>query len=304
MDNQTKKWVNLILLALIWGSSFILIKKSLLGLNPIQLGGMRIFFTAITLIIFGFKTLKTIKKKDWPWVILSGFMGSFFPAFLFAFAVSKIDSSIASILNSLVPLITIIIGFLVFHITIKKKQTIGVLIGLIGTTILILSGGKVNSDSNIMYNILVVIACICYGINLNVIKSKLQHIKPLAIATGNFSIIIIPTFIILVTSGVFSQETVSNPIFLESIGYVVLLSILGTAVAKILFNDLVQISSPVFSSSVTYLIPIVAVCWGISDGEQFNLNQIIGAFTILVGVYLVNAKKKVFKKTKKERLTD
>jgi len=302
MDNQKKKWVYLIILAIIWGSSFILIKKGLVGLTAMQLGALRIIFTALFLFVMGFKTLKTIDKKDWFWIALSGFAGTFFPVFCFAYAETEIDSSIASILNSLVPLITLLIGLIIFNIKIKTKQALGVIIGLIGTTILIFQGSTVITGHKFFYNSLVIIASICYGINVNIIKSKLQHIKPVAIATGNFAFILIPALVVLWTSDLVHITTLSNAVVQESILYVVILSLFGTAIAKIIFNTLVQISTPVFSSSVTYLIPIVAIMWGMLDGEKFTFMQIIGAMTILGGVYLVNTKKK--KKNTGESIED
>ena len=292
MDNQKKKWIYLIILAIIWGSSFILIKKGLIGLTPLQLGALRILFTAFFLFIMGFKTIKTIEKKDWFWISLSGLAGTFFPVFLFAYAETEIDSSVASILNSLVPLITLLIGLLIFKIKIQAKQTLGVIIGLAGTAILIFQGATIQTDQKFFYNFLVVLASVCYAINVNIIKAKLQHVKPLAIATGNFVFMLIPTLIVLFSTDFLNSETLTNPIVQESILYIVVLALFGTAIAKVLFNTLVQISTPVFSSSVTYLIPIVAVMWGMLDGEKFTLMQIVGAFTILAGVYLVNTKKK------------
>ena len=272
MDNQKKKWIYLIVLAIIWGSSFILIKKGLVGLTPMQLGALRILFTAFFLFIMGFKTLKTIEKKDWLWVSISGLAGTFFPVFLFAYAETEIDSSIASILNSLVPLITLLIGMAVFKIKIKSNQILGVFIGLVGTAILILQGASIQSDQKLFYNFLVIIASVCYGINVNIIKAKLQHIKPLAIATGNFAFMIIPTLIILWNSNLLETSKLSSSIVQESIFYIVILSLFGTAIAKVMFNSLVQISTPVFSSSVTYLIPIVAVVWGMFRWRTIYIN--------------------------------
>jgi len=239
----------------------------------------------------GFKTLKTIARKDWLWISISGLAGTFFPVFLFAYAETEIDSSIASILNSLVPLITLLIGWLVFKIKIKPKQTLGVIVGLIGTGILIFQGTTVITQHKFFYNFLVVIASICYGINVNIIKAKLQHVKPLAIATGNFAFMVIPALFVLFNSNLLHKEILFNPVVQESMLYILILALFGTAIAKILFNTIVQISTPVFSSSVTYLIPIVAVMWGFLDGETFTWMQILGTFTILGGVYLVNTKK-------------
>lgn len=138
------KWVYLIVLSLIWGSSFILIKKGLVGLTPMQLGAIRIIFTGTFLFIIGFKRVKEIRNKEWKGIILTGLLGTFFPAFLFAFAETEIDSSIASILNSLVPLNTIIIGFLIFKMKSSKRQVMGVFVGLIGTIMLIMNGATLN----------------------------------------------------------------------------------------------------------------------------------------------------------------
>ncbi|MCB0444196.1 MAG: DMT family transporter, partial [Gelidibacter sp.] len=126
MKGINVKWLYLFILSLIWGTSFILIKKALLGLTPFQLGALRSIFTSVFLFIAGFKTIKTIEKRKWKWVVLSGFLGSFFPAFLFAIAETEIDSSIASILNSLTPLSTLLMGFAIFKIASTKRQMFGV----------------------------------------------------------------------------------------------------------------------------------------------------------------------------------
>jgi len=288
MHFRNKKWLILIVLSIIWGSSFILIKKGLIGLTPLQLGALRIVFSAIFIFIFGFNTLKTIPRDKWKWLIISGFIGTFFPAFLFAFAETEIDSSIASILNSLVPLNTILLGFAVFKITSTKRQIIGVLVGFFGTALLIGSGAQLNPDQNYMYAGLVLISGVLYGANVNIIKRYLQDVKAIGIAFGNFAAIIVPALIVLSFTNFFTSETVQNPIVITSIGYIVILSAFGTALAKVLFNKLVQMATPVFASSVTYLMPVVAVAWGILDGEGFNVWQVFATLLILIGVYLAN----------------
>ena len=285
---MNKKWLILIVLSIIWGSSFILIKKGLIGLSPLQLGSLRIAFSALFIFIFGFHTLKTIPKDKWKWLIISGFIGTFFPAFLFAFAETEIDSSIASILNSLVPLNTILLGFAVFNIASTKRQITGVLIGFVGTALLIGSGAQLNPDQNYLYAGLVLISAVLYGINVNIIKRYLQDVKAISIAFGNFAAIIIPALIVLVCTDFFSNETFQNPLVITSIGYIIILSAFGTALAKVLFNKLVQMATPVFASSVTYLMPVVAVFWGFLDGEGFGLLQALATLLILTGVYLAN----------------
>ena len=291
MQASNKKWLYLFILSLIWGTSYILIKKGLVGLSPLQLGAFRIIFTTIFLFLIGFRSLFRITKTQWGWVALSALLGTFLPVFLFAYAETQIDSSIASILNSLVPLFTIFLGFLLFKIAFTRNQVIGVILGLLGAAILIFQGAEVNPDQNYVFAGLVVIAALCYAGNANILKSKLQEVSSLAIAVGNFSVMLIPAVIVLYLAGGM-QLDVAEPAIRSSLLYVVILAFFGTALAKILFNKLVQISSAVFSTSVTYLIPIVGIFWGLLDGERFTLIHLLGAGVILTGVYLVNANRK------------
>jgi len=280
-----KKWVYLIVLSILWGSSFILIKKSLIGLTPLQLGALRILISGFFVFLFGFKTLKTLTRTQWKWLIISGFIGTFFPAFFFAFAETEIDSAVASILNSLVPLNTILLGFAVFKIASTRRQILGVIIGFVGTAILIIDGAQLNPQQNYLYAGLVLISGVMYGANVNIIKRYLQDVKAITIATGNFAAIVIPAFIVLLFTNFFSKETFYGQDFAISIGYVIILSAFGTALAKVLFNKLVQMATPVFASSVTYLMPIIAVFWGLLDGEGFSLLQGLATILILIGVY-------------------
>ncbi|MDO5978500.1 DMT family transporter [Flavivirga spongiicola] len=290
MNSIRSKWMYLFVLSIIWGSSFILIKKSLLGLTPYQLGALRIIITGLFLFAMGYKTIKTIKKSDWKWIVISGLFGSFIPAFFFAIAETEIDSAVVSILNSLVPLNTILLGFAVFRMASTKRQILGVIIGFIGTTVLILKGAHLNPNQNYLYAIFVILSTLMYAMNVNIIKKYLQHLKPLTIATGNFVTIIIPAIIILLFTDFFSVKTFENPEFKMAMVYIMILSFFGTAMAKILFNKLVQVSTPVFASSVAFVMPIVALMWGFLDGEAFSLLQGVASIIILLGVYLSHKK--------------
>ncbi len=290
MNKQQQKWGYLIVLSLIWGSSFILMKKALIGLTPIQLGALRMLITAVFLLLIGFKSLRQIKKRHWKHIAITAALGTFFPAFFFAFAIVKIDSSIVSILNSLTPFNTFIFGALVFGFTFNRKQLIGIFIGLIGTVILILKGAALNPTQNYWYAILILLASVGYAFNVNIVKKYLSDVSALAITAGNFLLLIVPAFLVLAFSGFFSTFEV-NETTTTALGYIIILSVVGTGIAKVLFNKLVHISTPIFSSSVTYLIPIVAVLWGIIDGEKLSAIQLLAGGVILVGVYLVNKKK-------------
>lgn len=290
MNKNQFKWFVLLMLSLIWGSSFILMKKALLGLSPIQVGALRILITAFFLLIIGFKSLKKIKKEQWKYVFFSALLGTLFPSFLYAFAIDKIDSSIASILNSLTPFNTLIVGTLVFGFIFQKKQLIGILIGLVGTLILIMKGASLNPNQNYWFALLPIISSIGYAFNVNIIKKYLQDLDAIAITTGNFILIIIPAFLVLLFTGFFTSFEL-NETTEPALLYILILAIVGTGFAKIMFNKLIQISSPVFSASVTYLIPIVAVMWGILDGEKLSVIQLVAGVIILFGVYMVNKNK-------------
>jgi drug/metabolite transporter (DMT)-like permease len=290
MNTEQKKWLFLFLLALTWGSSFILIKKGLLGLSPLQLGSLRTVMSSLFIFIIGYKSLKTIQNHQWKWIVITGFLGTFFPSFLFAFAETEVDSGVVSILNSLVPLNTILIGLAVFKITSTKTQVFGVILGFIGASMLIFNSMELHPDQNYLYAGFVVLATVMYASSVNIIKYYLQDVKPIAIATGNFVAIVIPAVLVLSFSNFFTAETFQNDTIYMSIGCVAILSLFGTVMAKIIFNTLIQLSSPVFASSVAYLMPLVALLWGLLDGEVFGLNQGLASLLILLGVYLVNKK--------------
>ena len=286
-----RKWVYLIVLALIWGTSYILIKKGLQGFTPIQLGAVRILLASLFLGVIGGRSLKKLTRHQWKWVAVSGFVGSFFPVFLFAYAQTEIDSGITAVLNSMVPLFTLFVGRFLFGTAIRPLQLVGVLFGLIGALGLILVGAQLHADQNYSYALLILLAALGYACNANIIKAKLQGASPLAIATGNFAVITLPALIILPLSGFFSEEVLQGPDFWSSLAYLTLLCLMSTCIAKIMFNRLIQMADPVFSVSVTYLIPVVGLLWGVLDGETFAFQQLFGALSILIGVYLVTQKK-------------
>jgi len=289
---KLNKWFYLIALSLIWGSSFILIKKALVGLEASQLGSLRIIFSSIFIFLIAWRNIFSIKKIEWKWITISAFLGSFFPAFLFAFAEKEIDSSVASIINSIVPLNTLILGMIIFKIESTKRQIIGVLVGFFGTYLLISSGLKLNPDQNYNYAGLVILCSFLYALNVNIIKKYLQHLSALTITVGHFTAIILPAVLVFLFSD-FEFSSLENDEVKTSIFYVFILALFGTALAKIIFNKLIKISSPVFASSVTYSMLIVSIFWGIVDGEEFSINQLIATLIIVFGVILTNKKTKI-----------
>lgn len=288
MESKQLKWIYLGILSLIWGSSFILIKKGLIGLSAIQLGSLRLIFSAVFLVLIGYKSLFKLTKSQWKYVALTAVFGTFIPAYLFALAETEIDSSTTAVLNSLTPLNTLILGIIAFGVSFKKNQFIGICIGFIGSILLVFNGASNHPEQNYYYALLVVLASICYATNVNLIKKYLPTVAPLSITTGNFLVLLAPAVLLLYFSGFF--DIISAPEVQISMGYIAILGIVGTGIANILFFKLIQISSPVFATSVTYLIPIVAFFWGLLDHEILTPIQFMGAFIILIGVYLSSKK--------------
>ncbi len=292
--SQKKKnpisWIILISLVLVWGSSFILIKKSLLYFSGVEVGLLRIVITFLFLSPLAVRKLKKVPRKNFFLLFISGIIGSSIPALLFAIAETKIESSIAGTLNSLTPLFTLIIGLSFFRIKARWYNVTGVLIGLFGAVGLILSSSKGNMGGNILYSSLVVIASICYAINVNLVKVYFKGISSLDITVLTFLFIGVPTLIYVIIFTNVPELLLTDAKSWEGLGYLSILSIVGTGIALIAFNQLIKLSSPVFASSVTYLIPVIAIIWGVIDGEPFSLIYFLWIILILAGVFLVNAK--------------
>jgi drug/metabolite transporter (DMT)-like permease len=288
-DQSILAWVLLIILSIIWGSSFILIKKGLVVFSPGEVGALRIVFAGLFLLPFSIYRLKEIPKKYWLLLFYVGLTGSFIPAFLFAKAQTQLDSSIAGVLNALTPLFTLLIGFVFFRKRIGTQNWLGMIIGFIGTTWLALSTPKGIGDLN-LYVFFVIAATILYGINVNLIKFKIREIPPLLI-TGVSLLLLLPVgigYLFLGTDFYYKVSQIDGSG--KALSYIILLGVLGTAIALVIFNKLIKISSPIFSSSVTYFIPVIAISWGILDGEKLFWSHYLGIAAIILGVYFAGKK--------------
>ena len=284
------KWLYLFLLSLIWGSSYILIKRGLVGLSPIELGSARIVISTAFLLVLGFNSLSGLSRYHWKWLIITGFLGTFFPSFFFAFAQLHIDSSVAAILNSLTPIFTVLVGITLFATRMLARQYFGVVIGFVGSLGLVWGGAQINPNQPIGYVLLIISASMCYAINIHFLKHKLSAVSPMAMTLGNFIAILPPALIMLFFSDFFSFQKLQNPEVITSLGYVATLAFFGTAIAKVMFNRFVKMASTVFVSSVTYTLPIVALFWGTLDGEKISSYQLLSTAVILVGVSLAHKK--------------
>lgn len=276
------------ILSLIWGSSFILMKAGMNTLTPYHVASIRIFSAGLVLIPFARKALLQIPKNKMLLVILSGLLGSFFPAYLFCIAETKIDSSLAGILNALTPLFTILVGIGFFQLKAGTQKIIGVFIGFAGLCLLIAPSGNISFEY-FSYSLLILLATLFYGINVNMVGRHMQGIGSINIASLAFVFLVIPCLIILYFTGYFDLPLTHKDVLLSTLASFVL-GAMGTAVASILFYMLIKRAGTLFASMVTYGIPFIAVLWGVWGGEQVTMAQVGCLGIILVGVYLVNKK--------------
>lgn len=286
-------WIRIAILALIWGSSFILMKRGLYApdgtalFTGMEVAALRIASAFLILLPLIIRHLRSI-PKDKLWIILaSGFLGNGLPAILFAIAQTNISSSLTGVLNSLTPIFTAIAGILLFGSKLNKKVIYGLILGLGGSAILVLNAKGLNFKG-LAYSGLVVLATVMYGLNVNLIKSKLNDVPPLRIASVSFM-----ATGILACFGLFFSDNIhlvtSDVQYSSALFYVCILGVVGTAFAVMMFNKLIKDTTAVFASSVTYFIPIVAVIWGLVDGENFTLIQLLGGIIIISGVKLIKS---------------
>ena len=283
-------WFLLLLLALIWGSSPIMIKKALVQLGPFEKGALRLSLASLVLMPFLLKSLNEIKKKDYFILFISGIVGNVIPYFLYPIAQTQIDSATSGVLTSLTPFFALIIGVIFYKLKATKNNIIGLCIGFLGTSILILFSNSSEGFSADLYGLFVVAATLLYGINLNLVKYHLKHLKPITITAFSIvSILPITLYILFAHTEFPSHLKLVNEYLLE-FGYVFVLGVLGTSIATLIFYNLIKIKDTVFAAMVTYLMPIVAIGFVVLDGEKINLIQLFGMLLVLLGVF-INSKK-------------
>ena len=293
-NEKLSNWILFIILCIIWGSSFILMRWSSEGLNSYQIASLRIFSAGIVLVPFAIFHFSEIPLKRIPLVILSAICGNLLPAFLFAAAIAHIDSSLGGILNSLTPIFVVIIGIIFFKSKVENKKIMGVVIGFAGLTLLTLAGSKGISFENIEYAAWILLATILYGINVNLVSHYLKDINPIHLASVSLAFMVFPTAIVLWQQDFFTLLNDFNlrldepseirwPIIAS-----VLLGVVASAIATVIFYMLVRKAGGLFASLVTYGIPFVAIGWGLIYGENITLIQVGCLGIILSGVYLAN----------------
>jgi drug/metabolite transporter (DMT)-like permease len=288
-SHKPTQWVVLVLLALTWGSSFILMKKGLIYFDSNEVAAFRISMAFLVLLPIALRNLKTLKGNYLP-LLVTGLFGNAIPAFLFALAQTQIPSALSGILNSLTSLFTLLIGVAIFRTKTTWMQVTGVLIALIGAAGLIGFESLFAFSGNSKYALLVVCGALMYGIAVNTIKSKLPHLKPTHITSLSFLLTGPWCLVYLIFGTSFMDKVATNPESWIGVLYLSILAIVGTAIAVIIFNKLIKETTAVFATTVTYLIPVVALGWGLLDGELIQLTDLVFMLFILLGIFLINMK--------------
>jgi drug/metabolite transporter (DMT)-like permease len=274
-------WIVVATLSIIWGTSYIFMKKGLESFTSLQIGSMRILITFICLLPVALHNIRKVNSENIRSILMIGFLGSGIPAYLFPIAQTKISSSLASMLNSMSPVFTLVLGLLFYRRHVIRSQISGVFLGLIGAIGLLYSG----EFSFNYYGLFVILATVFYGINANEV-STVKGINGLQITSLAF-LVISPMAIIFLLFSDFSNVT-STLHWTRNLGCIILLAVLGTALAQALFYLLIRDTSPVFASMVTYFIPIISTIWGIADNEKFTPSMLFSVIIILTGVYIIN----------------
>ena len=283
-------WVILIVLSLVWGSSFILMKEGLKAFSSDEVAALRITMATVVLLPFAYKYRQISFSKTWKGLVLMGVFGSLLPAFLFTKAETRISSSLTGMLNALTPLFTIILGRLLFGQHFTKNKFIGVAIGFIGAVCLILFGDDAEDSSNVMYSLLVVLATLFYALSVNGIKAYLYDTDSMAATVWSFMLIGPVAAAYLFSSTDFTTNLTQNPHGWASFGFVSILGIVGSAISVVIYNTLIKQAGVVFAASCTYLIPVVAIGWGLYDGETVHSLQFAAIGVIILGIWLINRK--------------
>lgn len=290
MNKKVTNWLILFVLTFIWGSSFILMKKGVRVFSGDEVGALRVFIAFLALSPLMFKYVNKDLLKHWKAFLGMGMFGSLIPGFLFAFAQKGISSSLTSMINALTPLFTLLITLVFFKEKIRMTNAVGLLIGLAGTVGLLMVNNGNSANKDLSFVLFAILATICNGITANIIKNYLGAVNSIACTVWGMLFVGPISGIYLFLNTDFVHKLNTAPLALESLGYVCLLGVLGTSVSIILFNILIKNTSSIFGTSVTYLIPLVAIMWGVLDGESVLPMHIVCASIILVGVYLVNKK--------------
>ncbi len=285
------KYLILALMALTWGSSFILIKKTLPVFSPLQIGAFRVGFSGVLLFIVGWRALKNLSKKDLFWLALTGLMGNFIPLFLVPFAQTRVSSSLTGIIGALEPIFALVLGYILFKIPTRSAQVAGAFIGFFGAAVLLYFSDQSHSRNYLFYTFILILTALLYAGAALLVQAKLRHVKPVQLSGAIYTLWMLPSLFILTSTGFFTKTDFQATLTWNALAQLLFLTVISTTLAMLLFYKLIQETTAVFASSVSFLIPVVAVLWGVLDGEDFVVWYAVGGLLILIGIYLIREKR-------------
>jgi drug/metabolite transporter (DMT)-like permease len=290
LEKKRWQWLAILFLSVVWGSSFILMKKGLNAFDYMQIGAMRIFFSFVILLPFAIKNLRLITKKNIGVLVTLGLVGNFIPALLFTFAQTEINSSLAGILNGIAPFFVLVIGVIFFGNRPSVWQYIGIFVGFFGAFWLMTNGSFGSLGHINRYALLIVLATAMYGVSSNLIKFRLQGLNGIQITALSF-------FFVGPLAGLMLGFTdlktpMLSPDFWSSLVATLILALFGSVLTLFVYYSLIHRAGPVFASSATYIVPFFALLWGILDGETISSIHVYSLLIILLGVYLSSLRRR------------
>lgn len=290
MSSEWKNWLTLVFLAIIWGTSFILIKRSLYAFSPQQVALLRIGISGLAFLPFFIIRFRKLEWHRWWMYLIIALTGSGIPAFMYATAQTRLSSATSGILNSITPIFALLVGVIFFSNKSSVKQVVGVVIGFLGAASLIWLDQPLDASESvpIFYAGLIILGTIFYGTNVNLVKEFFQNVKPIDLSSFAFVLLGLPVSLYILTTDI-PQVVADHEYGWTSLSSVALLALMSTTLALIIFYKLVQETSAVFASSVAYMIPLVALIWGVVDGEFIGWMHISSMVIILIGVYLIRS---------------
>lgn len=279
---KTRDLVDLIVLGAIWGASFLFMRVAAPEFGAVPLIAARVGIAAIFLLIVLARRggLEHLYKNAAQLTFL-GAINSAIPFTLFAYAVLSVTSGFASVLNSTAPLFGALVAFIWLRDRPSPTRVVGLIVGFIGVLMLVWGRVAVGSDGGTMAVLAGLSAAVLYGIAANYTKKRMSHIDPLVIATGS---LVAATVLLFPIALWYWPEITPRPISWIS---AVLLAVICTGIAYMLYFRLLSRIGPAKALAVTYLIPAFGVLWGhLLLHEPVTASMIAGCAVILVGTTL------------------
>ncbi|MGE5729737.1 MAG: DMT family transporter [Gemmatimonas sp.] len=287
--NGARAWLVLLLLSLIWGSSFILMKEGLEGFDALQLALIRMSVAALCLFPYALRYMRALGWREIALLSVVGLTGNAIPAFLYAKSETVLPSAVVGVLTSMTPIFSLLIAWLFFRQRFPRTNVIGIVVGLAGAVVLAMAGSpEAGRSTSLAFAALVLLATISYGANVNLVKGFFSQRNPVLVTSIALSMVGWPALFFLLAGTDFIDTLRTNPAAPAALGYIAILGAFGTALSVLLFNRLLKDATIIFATSVTYTIPIVAVIWGIALHEEFTALHVVAFAVILAGVWLAN----------------